>query len=409
MTKPIVPPVMQSEAAHRAPHEALPQLFLRFLRFGLLAWGGPAAQIGMIRHELVEQEGWISKERFNRVLAVYQILPGPEATELCVYFGYIARGLLFMLLLTWFYLRFGLASPLFTAAFHGMQAAVGALIVRAIHRIGSHALHDRWLWSIALGAMLAQLAGINFLLTLGVAGLIYALVTRGYTTSALALGALTLGTVLRLGWPQFIMLLTPTIAASSTGAPGQAAVNLTQHVALVTLFLSGLRSGLLTFGGAYTVISYLQQDAVTVGHWMTNAQFLDGLALAGILPAPLVIFGTFVGWLGGGLSGALVLTLGIFAPAFAFTLIGHEWVERLVANQALHSFLDGVTAGVVGLIAATTLGLLRTALTDIPTVLIFVVGLFILFRWKSKINVPVVVLGAAVIGLLVYLSGFSLP
>ena len=99
--------------------------------------------------------------------------------------------------------------------------------------------------------------------------------------------------------------------------------------------------------------------------------------------------------------GALSLTVGIFLPAFAFTLVGHNLMERLIANPALHSFLDGITAGVVGLIAATTLVLLRSALVDIPAVAIFAVGLLVLFRWKSKMSVPVVVLSAALAGLLI--------
>ncbi|MBL8162056.1 MAG: chromate transporter, partial [Anaerolineae bacterium] len=169
----------------------------------------------------------------------------------------------------------------------------------------------------------------------------------------------------------------------------------------LTLFGSGLRGGLLTFGGAYTVIPYLQNDAVIVGGWMTNAQFLDGLALSGILPAPLVIFGTFVGYLSGGLQGAIAVTAGIFLPAFAFTLAGHNLMERLIANTALHSFLDGVTAGVVGLIAATTLVLLRAAISDWSALLIFAVGLVILFRWKSKLSVPIIVLAAGLVGMMV--------
>jgi chromate transporter len=131
---------------------------------------------------------------------------------------------------------------------------------------------------------------------------------------------------------------------------------------------------------------------------MTNSQFLDGLALAGILPAPLVIFGTFVGYIGGGFWGAIALTTGIFLPAFAFTLIGHTFVERLIANTRLHRFLDGVTSGVVGLIAASTVTLLRDAITDWPAFGIFAIGLLVLFRWKSRFNVPVVVLGAALVG-----------
>lgn len=390
------------------PPEPYMKLFLRFLRFGSLAWGGPVAQIAMIRQELVDEEHWVSSERFNRVLAVYQILPGPEAHEMCVYFGMLSRGriggllaglgfmlpgLVLMLLLSWFYLTYGINLPLFAGAFYGMQAVVGALIVRAVHRIGGHALHDRWLWGIAALAFAAQLVGFHFALTLLAAGLIYVLVKRGLTTAAGGIWVIGLIGVVVAG----LSLFNPNSATLIEAAPTTASA----PPSTAALFGSGLRSGLLTFGGAYTVIPYLQNDAVMVGGWMTNTQFLDGLALSGILPAPLVIFGTFVGYLGGGLVGGLALTAGIFLPAFAFTLVGHNVMERLIANAALHNFLDGVTAGVVGLIVATTLVLLRSAIVDLPALVIFCVGLFILFRWKSKLNVPVVVLSAAAAGLLI--------
>jgi chromate transporter len=161
-----------------------------------------------------------------------------------------------------------------------------------------------------------------------------------------------------------------------------------------------LRAGLLTFGGAYTVIPFLEHDAVGVTGWMTGDQFLDGLALASILPAPLVIFATFVGYVGGGPLGAIVLTAGVFLPAFAFTLIGHQWFERLVDNKGVHAFLDGVTAAVVGVIAATAVGLFGAAVTDLATVAIFVGSLAVLFMWRSKAAVPVVVLVSGALGLL---------
>jgi len=389
------------------PRESYGRLFLRFLRFGLLAWGGPVAQIAMLRQELVDEERWISSERFNRVLAVYQVLPGPEAHELCVYFGMQARGriggllaglgfmlpgFVLMLLLSWFYVTYGLQSALFAGAFYGMQAVVGALIVRAVHRIGGHALHDRSLWGIAILGFSAQLVGIPFIVTLMIAGILYMLVKHQRMRLAAVLGTIALIGIVLWG---IIALNTPNAMSVTASANGN------ESASIVSLFGSGLRAGLLTFGGAYTVIPYLQHDAVIAGAWMSNAQFLDGLALSGILPAPLVIFGTFVGYLGGGLAGAVAVTLGIFLPAFAFTLAGHNLMERLIANTALHSFLDGVTAGVVGLIAATTLGLLRAAITDLPALGIFAVGLVILFRWKSKLNVPVVVIGAAIAGRLV--------
>jgi chromate transporter len=144
----------------------------------------------------------------------------------------------------------------------------------------------------------------------------------------------------------------------------------------------------------------LQYDAVTVGGWMTDAQFLDGLALSGILPAPLIIFSTFVGYLGGGWPGALLITLGVFGPAFAFTLIGHDHIERLVENQTTHAFLDGITAGVVGLIAATAVGLLRAALPDWPALIIFALALLALYRWKAKAAIAGIMLASGALGLI---------
>jgi chromate transporter len=132
---------------------------------------------------------------------------------------------------------------------------------------------------------------------------------------------------------------------------------------------------------------------------MSNAQFLDGLALSGILPAPLIIFSTFVGYLGGGPLGALAMTVAIFAPAFLFTLVGHDLIETLIARKGLHAFLDGVTAGVVGLITATALDLFRSAVHDVPRAVIFAVALYLFFRLQAKWGVPAVVLGADLVGL----------
>jgi chromate transporter len=373
------------------PEEPYPRLFLRFLRFGLLAWGGPVAQIAMIRQELVEEERWLSRERFNRVLAVYQVLPGPEAHELCVYFGMLSRGrpggilaglgfmlpgFLLMFAISALYVAYNPYVSLFDGIFWGFQTAVAALIVRAIYLIGRHAVTNRWLWGIAILTGIAQLYQISFFISLGLAGLTYVLVNR--RPSSVPVPALV---AVPLAFLPLAASVIPTLPA---------------------LFGYGLRSGLLTFGGAYTVIPFLQHDAVIAGGWMTNEQFLDGLALSSILPAPLIIFSTFVGYLGGGPLGALALTAGIFLPAFLFTLIGHQYLERLIHNPTIHSFLDGVTAGVVGLIAATTIGILQTAITGMPALVMFLAAFLVLFFWKAKIAVAVVMLTAGFLGLLIH-------
>jgi chromate transporter len=386
------------------PRESYLRLFLRFLRFGLLAWGGPFAQIAMVREELVEKEGWISRERFNRVLSVYQVLPGPEAHELCVYFGFVARGRIggvlsglgfmlpgfaLMLALSWAYVRFGIAAIAPEGLFYGFQAAVLALIIRATHRIGRHALTDPWLWTLALLAVASDLAGVHFAITLAAAGGAYASVRRGRLTWAAAILAAAVLAAM------FVPGLRGTEEASLAVLDASPA-----SVSAARLFGSGLLAGLLTFGGAYTVIPFLRREAVVSGAWMTDGQFVDGLALSGILPAPLVIFGTFVGYLGGGFVGALAVTAGIFLPAFSFTLVGHGVIERVVEAPSLHAFLEGVTAGVVGLIAATTVRLAPTSVPDVPAGLIATAALLTLTVWRSKMAIAAAVLSAGALGML---------
>jgi chromate transporter len=377
-----------------------PALFLRFLRFGAMAFGGPVAQIAMIRRELVDEERWISSDRFNKLLAVMQVLPGPEAHELCVHLGMRAKGrlggilaglgfmlpgLVLMLALAWLYTRLPIQGTLLGAAFLGVQAAVIGVIVRAVHRIGEHILLDPWLWTAAIAAAGASLIGVSFWIVLPAAGAAYALgASRRYALAAAVL-ALAAGLALLLwsGVPA-----EPGVASAGEPAPTAAA-----------LFWAGLKGGLLTFGGAYTAIPFIRNDTVGRG-WMTDAQFLDGLGLSGILPAPLVIFSTFVGWISGGLAGALAMTAGMFLPAFAFSLLFYQRLEAVLEHKRLQLFLAGVAAGVVGLIVVTVVDLARTTAARTPSliasVLIFAVALGIMYRWKSKLATPfVLAIGAA--------------
>jgi chromate transporter len=173
----------------------------------------------------------------------------------------------------------------------------------------------------------------------------------------------------------------------------------------LALFLSGLKAGLLTFGGAYTAIPFVRGDAVGRG-WISEGQFLDSLALSGIIPAPLIIFATFVGYIAGGLAGALAITAGIFLPAFAFALLFYERLESVIENERLHRFLEGVAAGVVGLIALTAVQLALNVGRWVSSLsfgaALFVAALAPLYLWRSKLSVPVVVLGSALAGLVLF-------
>jgi chromate transporter len=271
----------------------------------------------------------------------------------------------------------------------GLQAAVIAMIVRALFRIGHHALYDRWLAGIAAACGAATLLGVHFAIALVFGGVSFVLLRGRLWWPAAAL------LLLFAGWTAF----QPFDGPAPRGI--EAATVATVAPSLQSLFLSGLRTGLLTFGGAYTAIPFLQHDAVVVGAWMTDDQFLEGVALGGVLPAPLIIFGTFVGYVGGGLPGALMTTAGIFLPAFGFTLLGHGLFERLTGNTAVHNLLDGVTAGVVGIMAATTVGLVRSGITDVPGACIAAVGLAMLWSWRSRAAVPLTVLAGGLLGLAV--------
>lgn len=400
------------------PTIGLPALFLLFLRFGLLAFGGPVAQIAMIRRELVEDARWISSARFNRLLAVMQVLPGPEAHELCVHLGiraggrlggllaglgFMLPGFLLMLGLAYLYTRLSINGTWLGAVFLGVQAAILAVILRAIHRIGEHILHDRWLWLAAIGAALATYLGVSFFVVLPVAGLCVALMAAGRPILA--------GIVLALGMLAAAWSVGFTTFSSPTSLPLPGMLFLTEPT-LFALFLAGLKGGLLTFGGAYTAIPFVRADTVGRG-WMTDAQFLDGLGLGSILPAPLVIFVTFVGYVIGGVSGAIFITAGMFLPAFAFSMIFYERLEAVADHPRLQSFLGGVAAAVVGVIAVTLWQLIEATAGRTPqpvaSLLIFIVSLAIIYRWKSKFAIPAALTLAALGGLLTFGSDIFRP
>jgi chromate transporter len=385
------------------------KIFFRFLRFGLLAWGGPVAQIAMIKKELVEDEQWVSKEQFNRALAVYQVLPGPEAHELCVYFGMKAKGrwggflaglgfmlpgFLLMLLFTWIYIRFGIQSPRIQILFAGIQVAVVALIAFAVYRIGKHAIVNKNLWLVAFLSAFAFVANTNFLWILLFAGIIYSLLQMKKRVLSILLIA---GMVFYNGYNLYHTGISPVNAKEDITGPRRSISNEPEKV-----FITGLKGGLLTFGGAYTAIPFIREDAVVKSHWMSEAQFLDGIALSGILPAPLIIFSTFVGYFGAGWLGAILITIGIFLPAFSFTLLGHSLMERLIANKSLHNFLDGVTAGVVGLIAMTAVQLLLRTVNNATAIVILIASLAVLLKFKSKYAAILLIAGAGLISLLSY-------
>lgn len=354
------------------------ELFLRFAKLSLVGWGGPVGRIALLHEECVIKRKWLQEKEFAKVLAVYQALPGPEATELAVYLGYrqrgfwggIASGLGFMLpgfflmlALSWLYVTYGFTLPIARHFLYGLQPAVVALIALALWRLGKENIMTKThLFLFLLAVVLTKATTFNFLWIILGAGFIHMLVNKGYAG----------------------LLVVPLVGTFS----------LSFYPLLFAVFL---KAGLLTFGGAYTIIPFLHKDAVLTYHWLTEKQFLDGIALSGVIPAPLVIFGTFVGYVAGGIWGAVLATIGIFLPAFGFTLVGYKTIEKLVENRALQTFLEGVVAAVLGLVLTSLIDLARVAVVDVFSTMLVVVVFVALYK---KIPVPYVILGAGLLGFL---------
>ncbi len=358
---------------HTAPIFAT---FVTFLGIGLRGFGGPAAQLAVLSSEFVEKRAWLGLERFRRALAVCQVIPGPEAHEMCCYIGVIRAGplggiaaglgfmmpgLLLMLAVSAAYSSIDLAHPMIAGALSAMQIAATALIVRAT-------------WKLATTLARGRLLGAVF------------------TVAAL--------TILVLN------ALSPAVAASESHA--------LHSTSVAALFGHGLAAGLVTFGGAYTAIPYVAAVACGPTGWMSERAFLDGIALGGVLPAPLVIFGTFVGWQGAGFMGALAFTAGIFLPAFTFVIAGFRVLDRLVALHSARVALDLAGAAAAGVIAATALGMaLRSISMDAPLTesgltlaaflraLAFAALVVWFFRAKFRAAIPAAMLSAAAVGAMI--------
>jgi chromate transporter len=385
-----------SAAAPPAHRDSRRSIFLRFLKFGALAWGGPAAQIARLKQECVDEEGWVSEETFKKTLAVYQVLPGPEASELCIYFGrirggklggflaglgFVLPGFLLMLGLSVLYVEAELAGHL-EEIFYGLTAAVGAIVARALVRLSGTFITDVPLALLAVAAFAVTLfAGLSFVLVLLGAGLAYELWTnaRRWTSRthsfAIAPGAIVV-----------VVLATVTLSLTAE------------------IFWEGLKAGLLTFGGAFTVIPFLQEASVDAHGWLTQDEFVDGLAMSGVLPAPLIIFSTFVGYVAGGMAGALAMTLGIFLPAFVFPIFFHRGLVAIAENPRIRPFLLGVAAAVIGLIAAVTVEIVDASVVDVPTALLAIGAFLALNRWHGKLTVLYVVLACGAIGAILQLT-----
>ena len=355
----------------------------------LQTFGGPAGQIAVMQHKLVDEKRWIGQRRFNHALSYCMLLPGPEAQQLAVYTGWLLNGtrggliagslfvlpgLLALLALSAIYVAYG-TTGLVASVFAGFAPAVIAIVVQAVHRVGKRALTHPALVALAVASFLAlALLGIPFPLVILAAGVL------GWAASRRIPGLLTTTkqgdtgdepaplisddelhharpTKRRSG----AVLAVALVAWFAPVAGFAALVSSTDVFTKQGLFFSG--AAVVTFGGAYAVLSYVAQQAVEVYGWLAPGEMVRGLALAETTPGPLIMvvqFVAFVGayrdpgsldpWVAAVLASLLVCWV-TFVPSFLFVLLGAPYVERMRNNTHLTGALTGVTAAVVGVIA----------------------------------------------------------
>jgi len=365
------------------------EVFLYFLFLGFVNIGGPVAQITMMFNHMVEKRQWLSKDRFVKIMAFCHMLPGPEALQLAIYVGYLKRkiwggilaGLTFilpgafaMIVLSWLYVKYG-QLPQVNNALYVLKPAVLGIIAAGIIKLGRAAIRNFLLAALLVGAFVGmRFAGINFLLILLIAGLLNLLIEQG--------------------WP-LLKKTAPTLPAAIGGLGLLLPFGDSRLFQIAWLFF---KTGLLSFGGAYASLVFVDRGAVAQYHWLSHGQLLDGVALSVATPGPFMLFTTFVGYLAGGVTGAVLATFFVFLPSFFFVMVGVHYIERERDNHMIQAFLAGVSAAVVGVIAVVSLDLIPEALVDWPTVGIAVVC-FLLIAFLKR-DVALVAIGAMLSGVI---------
>jgi chromate transporter len=365
------------------------EVFLYFLFLGFVNIGGPVAQITMMFNHMVEKRHWLTKDRFVKIMAFCHMLPGPEALQLAIYVGYLKRrvwggilagltfivpGALVMIVLSWLYVKYG-QLPQVNNALYVLKPAVLGIIAAGIIKLGRAAIRNFFLAVLVVGAFVGMhFAGINFLLILLIAGVLNLIVDQG--------------------WPLW-KKTAPNLPAIAGGFGLLLPFSDSRLFQIAWLFF---KTGLLSFGGAYASLVFVQRGAVAQYHWLTDGQLLDGVALSVATPGPFMLFTTFAGYLAGGIPGAALATFVVFLPSFAFVMAGVHYVEKVRDNRAIQAFLAGVSAAVVGVIAVVSLDLIPPALVDWPTIAIAIVA-FVLIALLKR-DVALVAIGAMAGGII---------
>lgn len=378
------------------PVYSLLQLVKYMLRLGTTGFGGPVALVGYMYRDLVERRHWISEDDYREGLALAQLAPGPLAAQLAIYLGYVhyrligatLAGIAFVLPsfaivvgLGWAYLRYG-GLPWMQAVFYGVGAAVIGIIALSAKKLTAKNLgKDKLLWAIYL-----VLAAVTIISESEIAWLF------------IAAGVL----VWLLRAPPHWLKRSELQGVGLVSLP--AVSNVAAGIDLTLLTQIGLffgKAGAFVFGSGLAIVPFLYGGVVTEHHWLTDKQFVDAVAVAMITPGPVVITVGFIGYLIAGFAGAVTASLATFIPCYLFTVLPAPYFKKYGRLPGVLAFVDGITAAAIGAISGSVIVIARRSIVDLPTVMIALLAVALLWRFK-KLPEPVVVIAAALAGLVMY-------
>ena len=366
----------------------LAEVLRLFLKLGVTAFGGPAAHIAMMHDETVKRRKWLGEQEFLDLVGATNLIPGPNSTEMAIHIGFlrarwlgliiggicfIVPAMFIVLLLAWVYARFG-ATPQAEWLLYGIKPVVIAIIVQALLSLGRKAVKGPLTAAVAVIVIVLYFVGINEIILLSAGGLIVMI-------------ALNYKRLRRQGLGAFI------IPISGVGMGSQVAVNFS----LPKLFFTFLKIGSVLYGSGYVLLAFLQADLVVRFGWLTDQQLMDAIAIGQVTPGPVFTTATFIGYILGGIPGALLATLGIFLPSFIFVAISNPLIPRMRKSEWVSGLLDGVNVASLALMAAVTWQLARSSIIDPVAAAMALVSALLLFRFK--VNSTWLVLGGACMGL----------
>ncbi|MFL2433295.1 MAG: chromate efflux transporter [Vicinamibacterales bacterium] len=374
------------------PTVSLTDLAKLFLRLGCTAFGGPAAHIAMMRHEVVERRQWLTDKDFLDLLAATNLIPGPNSTEMAIHLGYkhggkaglIVAGTCFILpaslivaAIAWAYVQYG-DTPQLDWLMYGIGPVVIAIIVQALVKLGRSAITQIPHALLGTAVLVLALSGTNELLLLMIGAIIGFLMTTGR-------------------WVGMTAILTSMAAATqSIYLSAQTVTSEAVPFTLTRLTLFFAKVGSILFGSGYVLLAFLRADLTERWGWLTDQQLIDAVTIGQITPGPVFTTATFIGYVLGGWSGAVLATIAIFIPGFIFVAISQPLIPKLRNSRPLSGVLDGIVTASFGLMAAVTWQLAQTLFIDSHTAIIGLVTLLILITWKP--NSTWLILAGATVG-----------